>query len=475
MYEHQAGEAARVAAAPTKGDSLPLLYEADAMPELQPVMVAIMSDLGFDSFMYSHVARHRPAAADGAPRMDHAAALMGAPLRRARVHRDLQFVPTETYNRNLPLVWTPAMTATTPPARRSSATRRVMGVCRCVAIVRYPQRRASVRVHGRSARWIPRRCQAVSERLGQSAGSDVVPRSSHGALSTARRPARAVVTGVSVNASSWRWTTSLADRLKLDIKERTANYHFNNLIHKMGVLNRKVAIAVAHCRGWVRVGFIWLDAGRRSDGAATGCTPRVSREIPWCVLVNREIPARCPWSAARSARAGSSSTRANPQATRRPPAAVRWRARRRHARRARYRPSRRRLATRSAGCAWCRRSSSACRLGIQVPHQVVQHVRMRLRLGLRRRSAWPAQTATSAGGRRALSPSPTRCSALSHRQSKARAAQVDQQLAVPLRAMDLRLARRKWSRSAPTGLVRSTGVQVRRDMAQRIGEAETVT
>jgi LuxR family quorum-sensing system transcriptional regulator CciR len=38
--------------------------------------------------------------------------------------------------------------------------------------------------------------------------------------------------------------------VKLGITERTANFHFKNAIRKMGVLNRKEAIAVGIARGW---------------------------------------------------------------------------------------------------------------------------------------------------------------------------------------------------------------------------------
>jgi DNA-binding CsgD family transcriptional regulator len=50
---------------------------------------------------------------------------------------------------------------------------------------------------------------------------------------------------------------------KLGITERTANYHFSNLIQKLGVLNRKEAIAVGIARGWVRVEGASLRSGYR--------------------------------------------------------------------------------------------------------------------------------------------------------------------------------------------------------------------
>jgi len=51
--------------------------------------------------------------------------------------------------------------------------------------------------------------------------------------------------------------------IKLGITERTANFHFKNTIRKMGVLNRKEAIAVGIARGWVRVDAASLNSGNR--------------------------------------------------------------------------------------------------------------------------------------------------------------------------------------------------------------------
>ena len=40
--------------------------------------------------------------------------------------------------------------------------------------------------------------------------------------------------------------------LKLGIKPRTANFHFGKIVSKLGVLNRKEAIAMGIARGLVR-------------------------------------------------------------------------------------------------------------------------------------------------------------------------------------------------------------------------------
>jgi DNA-binding NarL/FixJ family response regulator len=47
--------------------------------------------------------------------------------------------------------------------------------------------------------------------------------------------------------------TSSEIGFKLDIVERTVNFHFANIVTKLGVLNRKEAIAVAVARGLIRI------------------------------------------------------------------------------------------------------------------------------------------------------------------------------------------------------------------------------
>ena len=47
--------------------------------------------------------------------------------------------------------------------------------------------------------------------------------------------------------------TSADIGVKLDIAERTANFHFSNIISKLGVLNRKEAIAKALTYGLIRI------------------------------------------------------------------------------------------------------------------------------------------------------------------------------------------------------------------------------
>jgi LuxR family quorum-sensing transcriptional regulator LasR len=47
--------------------------------------------------------------------------------------------------------------------------------------------------------------------------------------------------------------TSIDIGLKLSITERTVNFHFSNIISKLGVLNRHEAIAMGVAHGLVRV------------------------------------------------------------------------------------------------------------------------------------------------------------------------------------------------------------------------------
>jgi hypothetical protein len=46
--------------------------------------------------------------------------------------------------------------------------------------------------------------------------------------------------------------TSVDIAVKLGIKPRTANFHFGKIVNKLGVLNRKEAIAMGIARGLIR-------------------------------------------------------------------------------------------------------------------------------------------------------------------------------------------------------------------------------
>jgi DNA-binding CsgD family transcriptional regulator len=46
--------------------------------------------------------------------------------------------------------------------------------------------------------------------------------------------------------------TSADIAIKLGIKPRTANFHFGRIVNKLGVLNRKEAIAMGIARGLIR-------------------------------------------------------------------------------------------------------------------------------------------------------------------------------------------------------------------------------
>ncbi|MDQ2915999.1 MAG: LuxR C-terminal-related transcriptional regulator, partial [Pseudomonadota bacterium] len=57
--------------------------------------------------------------------------------------------------------------------------------------------------------------------------------------------------------------TSADIALKLGITSRTANFHFGNIVTKLGVLNRKEAIAVGIARGLIRTNPVTM--GRAAD------------------------------------------------------------------------------------------------------------------------------------------------------------------------------------------------------------------
>jgi DNA-binding CsgD family transcriptional regulator len=59
--------------------------------------------------------------------------------------------------------------------------------------------------------------------------------------------------------------TSVDIAIKLGIKPRTANFHFGNIVDKLGVLNRKEAIAMGIARGLIRTNPVTMgrSAGHR--------------------------------------------------------------------------------------------------------------------------------------------------------------------------------------------------------------------
>jgi DNA-binding CsgD family transcriptional regulator len=269
------GKASRVAGALTSRHFLPLLEAKRRNARLEPVMVRIMKDLGFDSFMYGMSPVTGPLRRD--TRGYVWTTLPAEWVRRYAERGYIEIDPrvTDTYRRNLPLVWDAADYRDDPACAAFFRDAACYGVCSGVAIsFRDPD-------HGRilcafNAAVTPvdsRRRQAVSERLGDLLlfamsfhdffMAQVVDREAAlpGRVPPLSRRERQCLE-LAANGM-----TSLDIGSKLDIKERTANYHFNNLIHKMGVLNRKEAIAVGIARGWVRVRSTSLEAGRRTEEA----------------------------------------------------------------------------------------------------------------------------------------------------------------------------------------------------------------
>ena len=58
--------------------------------------------------------------------------------------------------------------------------------------------------------------------------------------------------------------------IKLGIKPRTANFHFGKIVTKLGVLNRKEAIAMGMARGLIRPNPVTMNraAGQRPQRRA---------------------------------------------------------------------------------------------------------------------------------------------------------------------------------------------------------------
>lgn len=255
------GKVARVPGAITT-PRIALLVEAKRRNEpLEPLMIQIMNDLGFDSFMYGM-------SPDTSPLRKHSRGYVWTtlPTEWVRRYAEQGYVEvdpriTETYNRNLPFIWDSNDYRDDAPCAAFLQDAARYGICSGVAIsFRDPDHGRILCVYNSTITPLdPARRKHVAERLGElllfavsfhdffmayfvDNGQSLMMRL--GPLSKRERQCLELAAN---------GMTSVDIGSKLGIAERTANFHFNNLIQKMGVLNRQEAIAVGIARGWVRV------------------------------------------------------------------------------------------------------------------------------------------------------------------------------------------------------------------------------
>ena len=254
------GKPARIAGAITTPYVLELIEAKRRNEPLEPIMSRIMRELGFESFMYGMSANAAPHRKD-----ERAFVWTTLPMQWVRRYGEKGYIEidpriTETYNRNVPFVWDASDYRDDPRCAEFFRDAAEFGVCSGVSIsFRDPDHGRILCAFNSSISPVsPERRAQIARRLGElmlfatsfhdffmanfidnnrSLMVRVVPLSKreHQCLQLAAN-------GMTSNDIG----------SKLGITERTANYHFSNLIQKLGVLNRKEAIAVGIARGCVR-------------------------------------------------------------------------------------------------------------------------------------------------------------------------------------------------------------------------------
>jgi len=167
---------------------------------------------------------------------------------------------TRTYNRNLPYVWDSAEFSDDPLCRAFLADAARFDVCSGVAVsFRDPDHgRVLVAINSRIPAMDETRRRFVATQLGEIV---LLAMSFHDffmAHLVDYEPSLMVrVVPLSAREAQClemaaNGMTSVDIALKLGIKLRTANFHFGNIVDKLGVLNRKEAIAMGIARGLIR-------------------------------------------------------------------------------------------------------------------------------------------------------------------------------------------------------------------------------
>jgi len=249
---------------------------------LEPVMTKVMNELGFDSFMYamsSNVLPHR--------KDNKAYVWTTLPALWVRRYAEMGYLEvdpriTETYNRNVPFVWDAYDYRADPKRAAFFRDAARFGICSGVSIsFRDPDHgRVLCAFNSASTPMDELRRRSVGDQLGDLM---LFSASFHdffmahfvdlGETLQSRVPplSRREKQCLELAANGM---TSVDIGNKLGIKERTANFHFNNLIQKMGVLNRQEAVAVGIARGWVHVERASLNAGCTPSAAVAQRTRR---------------------------------------------------------------------------------------------------------------------------------------------------------------------------------------------------------
>ena len=227
---------------------------------LQPVMDSIVRELGFDSFMYGMSADRNPTRRDTRSYVWTTLPREWVALYGERGYIEVDPRVTKTYNRNVPLVWDATEFTDDALCRDFLRDAARFGVCSGVAIsFRDPDHgRVLVAVDSRITPMDDARRQLVAMKLGEI----VLLAMSFHDFFMAHLVDYEPSLMVRVASLSPRETqclemaangmTSVDIAIKLGIKPRTANFHFGKIVTKLGVLNRKEAIAMGIARGLIR-------------------------------------------------------------------------------------------------------------------------------------------------------------------------------------------------------------------------------
>jgi DNA-binding CsgD family transcriptional regulator len=245
---------------------------------LQPIMESIVRELGFDSFMYGMSADPSPSRRDTRTFVWTTSPREWVVLYGERGYIEVDPRVTQTYNRNVPLVWDAAEFRDDPLCRDFLNDAARFGICSGVAVsFRDPDHgRVVVAINSSLTPVDEARKQFVARQLGEL----ILLAMSYHDFFMAHLVDYKLALMVRIAPLSPREAqclemaangmTSVDIALKLGIKPRTANFHFGKLVTKLGVLNRKEAIAMGIARGLIRTNPVTMGriAGHRAQRRA---------------------------------------------------------------------------------------------------------------------------------------------------------------------------------------------------------------
>ena len=228
--------------------------------QLAPVMQAIVGELGFDSFTYGMAADPHPMRRDTPAYAWTTLPHAWLRLYGARGYIEVDPRITRTDHRAVPLVWEAADFGGDGRCREFMRDAARFGVASGVALsFRDPRHgRNLVALDSSVGALDDTRKRLIRDRLGEIVLLAMAFHDFFMAHVGDRRPSLMTrVTPLSPRESQClemaaNGLTSEDIAMKLGIKARTANYYFGNIMTKLGVLNRKEAIALGMAHGLIR-------------------------------------------------------------------------------------------------------------------------------------------------------------------------------------------------------------------------------